>query len=741
MFDKLIFVSLALQMALASQTASKAKTNPTPCAAANPGATNCAADSCNVEIGGQTFCSKCTGDKVPVNGECKAKTDAGMCTVGTNDKAGTCTACTNAHYLYKGGCYAECPDGTQKNEGRNTCDEVAPAGPTPCAAANPGATNCAADSCNVEIGGQTFCSKCTGDKVPVNGECKAKTDAGMCTVGTNDKAGTCTACTNAHYLYKGGCYAECPDGTQKNEGRNTCDEVAPAGPTPCAAANPGATNCAADSCNVEIGGQTFCSKCTGDKVPVNGECKAKTDAGMCTVGTNDKAGTCTACTNAHYLYKGGCYAECPDGTQKNEGRNTCDEVAPAGPTPCAAANPGATNCAADSCNVEIGGQTFCSKCTGDKVPVNGECKAKTDAGMCTVGTNDKAGTCTACTNAHYLYKGGCYAECPDGTQKNEGRNTCDEVAPAGCNLPNCEVCSEDKQKCTKCQSNYFLTPEKNACLGSCPAGTYLSGQTCAPCDPSCAECSGAGASKCTACPAGKMLRYADETKLNEGGQCVEQCVEGPECETCGLTIGGTKYCSKCKGSNVPLNGVCTSNAARTRFCTTAANGACTVCAAGYFIQEGGCYETTRQPGKQVCALTDNKGKCQTCTNSLGPDGAGTCPSCDPTCKTCSAANTANTCTTCATGYYKTALEGACTSCENSNGDITGVKDCLNCAPPPNNKGSVLCYLMKDGDSTGGSVNKSGLSTGAIAGISVAVIVVVGGLVGFLCWWFLCRGKA
>ena len=40
-----------------------------------------------------------------------------------------------------------------------------------------------------------------------------------------------------------------------------------------------------------------------------------------------------------------------------------------------------------------------------------------------------------------------------------------------------------------------------------------------------------------------------------------------------------------------------------------------------------------------------------------------------------------------------------------------------------------------------NTNKSSFSTGAIAGISVAVIVIVGGLVGFLCWWFLCRGKA
>ncbi|EFO65773.1 VSP [Giardia lamblia P15] len=317
--------------------------------------------------------------------------------------------------------------------------------------------------------------------------------------------------------------------------------------------------------------------------------------------------------------------------------------------------------------------------------------------------------------------------------------TCTRVASVvdECPIKDCKACSEDKGTCTECEPGKHLTPTKKACLADCPAGTYLLEQACTPCDPSCAECGGAGASKCTACPAGKMLRYADEGKLNEGGQCVE----GPECETCGLTIGGTKYCSKCKGSSVPLNGVCTSNAARAQFCTTAADGACTVCAAGYFIQGGGCYETTRQPGEQICALTDNKGKCQTCANGLGPDGAGTCPSCDPTCKTCSAANQENKCTTCATGYYKTALEGVCTSCESDSNGVTGVRNCLNCAPPSAGSGSVLCYLMKGGDSTGGSTNKSGLSTGAIAGISVAVVIVVGGLVGFLCWWFICRGKA
>eukprot|EP00701_Giardia_intestinalis_P000673 XP_001704497.1 VSP [Giardia lamblia ATCC 50803] len=81
--------------------------------------------------------------------------------------------------------------------------------------------------------------------------------------------------------------------------------------------------------------------------------------------------------------------------------------------------------------------------------------------------------------------------------------------------------------------------------------------------------------------------------------------------------------------------------------------------------------------------------------------------------------------------------GPCTSCDSNSGSVKGVAGCMSCAPPSNNQGSVLCYLIKDT----GSTNRSGLSTGAIVGIFVAVIVVVGGLVGFLCWWFLCRGKA
>lgn len=108
------------------------------------------------------------------------------------------------------------------------------------------------------------------------------------------------------------------------------------------------------------------------------------------------------------------------------------------------------------------------------------------------------------------------------------------------------------------------------------------------------------------------------------------------------------------------------------------------------------------------------------------------PLCSPTCIQCCESVLR------ASGYYKsTSGSGACTSCESNSGGITGVKGCASCAAPSGSTGPVLCYLVRDS----ASVNKGGLSSGAIAGISVAAVVVVGGLVGFLCWWFVCRGKA
>ncbi|KAE8302221.1 VSP with INR [Giardia duodenalis] len=335
--------------------------------------------------------------------------------------------------------------------------------------------------------------------------------------------------------------------------------------------------------------------------------------------------------------------------------------------------------------------------------------------------------------------------CNPGFSLNNGKTACEKASNTQCNTPNCKACDNpktDNEICTECNDGNYLTPTKQ-CTQSCGAiGSYYNGdKECEPCDPSCAGCTTKGPAKCTACPPGKMLKYTNDDP-NQGGSCVDECkAEVDGCAECGAVIGGTKYCSKCKEDKwAPQNGVCANSVTRNSFCTNAAGGVCTQCAADHFLQDGGCYKLGRQPGEQICTLADSNGGCQTCANSLQPNN-GACPSCHSTCKTCRDANSANACTTCATGYYMVGLDpGTCTSCESDSGSVKGVAGCMSCAPPSNNQGSVLCYL-KNGDSTGGSTNRSGLSTGAIAGISVAVIVVVGGLVGFLCWWFLCRGKA
>ncbi|ESU39992.1 Variant-specific surface protein, partial [Giardia duodenalis] len=127
------------------------------------------------------------------------------------------------------------------------------------------------------------------------------------------------------------------------------------------------------------------------------------------------------------------------------------------------------------------------------------------------------------------------------------------------------------------------------------------------------------------------------------------------------------------------------------------------------------------------------------------------------------------CTKCTSNYLKTAADGT-TTCvgqddcktsffpiENPTGNKTcvpcgnsdaGIPNCAECNPPTGNAKPICTacgsgYTLDSQANTcaSSSANRSGLSTGAIAGISVAAVVVVGGLVGFLCWWFVCRGKA
>ena len=120
-----------------------------------------------------------------------------------------------------------------------------------------------------------------------------------------------------------------------------------------------------------------------------------------------------------------------------------------------------------------------------------------------------------------------------------------------------------------------------------------------------------------------------------------------------------------------------------------------------------------------------------------------CSPCAANCLTC-ADGTADKCKSCTADTHflvaATGSQGKCVSC----GDATsGVPNCAKCtlssgATKPTCSECASGFKLEGEACVPAGTN---LSTGAIAGISVAAVVVVGGLVGFLCWWFVCRGKA
>eukprot|EP00701_Giardia_intestinalis_P005830 XP_001709654.1 VSP [Giardia lamblia ATCC 50803] len=123
--------------------------------------------------------------------------------------------------------------------------------------------------------------------------------------------------------------------------------------------------------------------------------------------------------------------------------------------------------------------------------------------------------------------------------------------------------------------------------------------------------------------------------------------------------------------------------------------------------------------------------CTSCDNSKKPNKGG------------------SGCFTCAIdGCSHCNRDNMCEACNDGKKVSPGRKSCVDGCPSNSTDTDSVC-VCSDGyslDSSGAScvssgANRGGLSTGAIAGISVAVVVVVGGLVGFLCWWFVCRGKA
>ena len=747
MFGSFIFAGIAIQIALAEQITCTVGTETGQCK-----------ENMCVAVGADNVCTDCgKAGEVPINGKCvefgtandKCQKAGGEA---VNEEDTVCGKCLGQTFMYKGGCYE-----TTGTPGQTMCKAAADGKCTtapdskayfvvPEAKRQPteqSVVECG-DETGVTAGDQTYkgvagCTTCDGSQLTAEASGVAK-----CTACGNSKIvktakGSATSCvTEAQYTGTEGFFV-------KNGGTKTCEACAETCKT-CREADSKCTSCKEGTpyLKKDAGDTGTCvdaDGCTSLKThyiddtddPVSGKaCKTCVSGGAATCETCVKEGdgavckTCPSAGNTLFgLSKKSCVAACPDHSSAGDDKF------------CKYDSGYMLNEAGDGCKE-------------GSAPVPTECPLE---GCRTCSTDKK--TCEECEASNYLTPTGvCISDCAaipgyyNGA--NGGKNVCKK-----CVVESCVVCKGDGT-CELCADGFF-------------------GPSCSLCHETCKTCDGGNrADKCTSCKAGSALTYGS---TGNTGTCGAECVTGTDtgkCQECGLIIEGTRYCSKCsENKEYPQNGVCVRASARTSSCqnTNIAGGICKTCENGYFKMNGGCYKTNQYPGKAVCAQIESPvGTCEKAADGykldtgvlvMCPEGCKECATniacnickngyvklsethictkCDVSCKTCNTATTK--CVDCAVGYYKAASEeGICTSCEHSSNGITGVTNCASCAPPSNNQGPVLCYLMK-GDSTGGSTNKSGLSTGAIAGISVAVIVVVGGLIGFLCWWFLCRGKA
>ncbi|EFO64938.1 VSP [Giardia lamblia P15] len=389
------------------------------------------------------------------------------------------------------------------------------------------------------------------------------------------------------------------------------------------------------------------------------------------------------------------------------------------------------------CEAVIDGVNYCSQCNDDRSdPSSG---APTD-GVCTTDNNEcsqKAnGKCTQCAHSSFMYKGGCYkdSQAPGNTmcQATDSNGVCTRAkdgyfVPPGADASHQSVipCGDEEVVTIGSSKQYRGIPN---CL-TCTAPVNGDGADSTPKAPTCNACKGGffvDASKestCTACPA-NCLTCADGT-AERCKSCTAEthflgATDGQEgkCVSCGTVQdawSGVANCAKCSkptGERVPA--------------------ICKECADGFYLKTGeppscaiieectgGFFSTTDNTGKRVCT---------TCGDTAN-GGITECSECAPTSQTAKTDTVAITCSKCNKGKVSPGRTSCIDACpENSTENPTGTCVC-NSGYSPDEAGTSCVAVSTN------------LSTGAIAGIAVAVVVVVGGLVGFLCWWFLCQGKA
>ena len=368
----------------------------------------------------------------------------------------------------------------------------------------------------------------------------------------------------------------------------------------------------------------------------------------------------------------------------------------------------------------VGQTEVCTECqTAGHVPIDGTC-TNVNSDITAAGCQDNSGgapsspaKCTKCAKAGYfLFKGGCYK-----VGKAPGNLICADETGTNSN-PGCKVCAD----------GYFKDASADSTLTTDP---------CAACgDNNCVKCKQATTeNQCTQCAEGYFV-----AKDTAEGPCISCSADSPTNNYKG--IAGCAKCTKPKTAGPATCTECSTNYLKTESAGATSCVTADKCGEGFFA-------TTVDSVKKCVSCSDKTNGvegCEKCTAPSEPTNKPTCTKCtDKYLKTAADGTTTcveqNECTSDSFPVTNAQTGNKCVSCGDTD---AGVPNCAKCSPPTTAGQKPTCSECSSGYKLEGEAcvpAGTNLSAGAIAGISVAAVVVVGGLVGFLCWWFVCRGKA
>ena len=279
---------------------------------------------------------------------------------------------------------------------------------------------------------------------------------------------------------------------------------------------------------------------------------------------------CTKCKEHYYLDSGKKCQSCPSGKYCDGSSN---------PMNCSRINSNCITCSSSS---------ICTKCNSGYY------------------LNSAKTSCTKCEAGNYC-NGQTKSACGDRTYAAAGASSCSSVT----NVSNCVSYSKTENRCTACNSGYYLS--NNTCQ-KCPRGSYCNGLTKTTC-PNGQYTETEGNSSCQTCPAGYYCQSGFKTA----------------CSGITYSTGGASSCS---------------NSGYSSNCTTInhATGACLKCNSGYYLSNGACVWC---PAGYYC-INNFKTACSGITYSTG--GASSCANSGYSSNCTTINHATGACSSCNSGY-------------------------------------------------------------------------------------------